>query len=273
VTGAPGGASAAADEADGRILVERRGALLLIGIDRVPKRNGFSEKMVIELAEAFDRLEHEAEVRCGVLHALGPHFTAGLQLDQLAAWFEVGRHLAVPGKVDPYNLRPPLRTKPVVAAVQGICFTAGIELMLAADIVVAAADCRFGQIEVKRGIMANHGATIRMVERAGWGNAMRYLLTGDEFDAETARHLGFVQEVVEPGRQLDRAIELAERIANQAPLAVRATIENSRRAVEHGPAAAIADLGPVQLKLMATEDAAEGVASFREKRPARFTGR
>ena len=258
---------------DGQIQVEPRGALLLIGIDRVPKRNGFSEKMVIELAEAFDRMEHDAAIRCGVLHALGPHFTAGLQLDQLTPWFEAGRHLALPGKVDPYNLRPPLRTKPVVAAVQGICFTAGIELMLAADLVVAAQDCRFGQIEVKRGIMANHGATIRMVERAGWGNAMRYLLTGDEFDAETAFRLGFVQEVVETGRQLDRAIELAERIAAQAPLAVQATIRNAAQAVEHGPAAAIAGLGPVQLRLMATEDAAEGVASFREKRDAKFSGR
>ena len=258
---------------DGQIQVEPRGPLLLIGIDRVPKRNGFSEKMVIELAEAFDRMEHDTAIRCGVLHALGPHFTAGLQLDQLTPWFEAGRHLALPGKVDPYNLRPPLRTKPVVAAVQGICFTAGIELMLAADLVVAARDCRFGQIEVKRGIMANHGATIRMVERAGWGNAMRYLLTGDEFDAETAFRLGFVQEVVETGRQLDRAIELAERIAAQAPLAVQATIRNAAQAVEHGPAAAIAGLGPVQLRLMATEDAAEGVASFREKRDAKFSGR
>ena len=258
---------------DGRILVEQRGQLLLIGIDRVPKRNGFSEKMVVELAEAFDRLEQDPAAHCGVLHALGPHFTAGLQLDQLKGWFEAGRHLALPGKIDPYNLRPPLRTKPVVAAVQGICFTAGIELMLGADVVVAAEDCRFGQIEVKRGIMANHGATIRMVERAGWGNAMRYLLTGDEFDAETALRLGFVQEVVETGRQLDRAIELAERIAAQAPLAVRATIQNARKAIDHGPAAAIAELGPVQLRLMRSDDAAEGVASFREKREARFTGR
>jgi len=258
---------------DGRILVEQQGDLLLIGIDRVPKRNGFSEKMVVELAEAYDRMEQDPAVRCGVLHALGPHFTAGLQLDQLMSWFEAGRHLALPGKIDPYNLRPPLRTKPVVAAVQGICFTAGIELMLGADVVVAAADCRFGQIEVKRGIMANHGATVRMVERAGWGNAMRYLLTGDEFDAETALRLGFVQEVVETGRQLARAIELAQRIAAQAPLAVQATLRNAALAVDHGPAAAVAEFGSTQLRLMASEDAAEGVASFREKREARFSGR
>jgi len=102
---------------------------------------------------------------------------------------------------------------------------------------------------------------------------MRYLLTGDEFDAETALRLGFVQEVVETGRQLDRAIELAERIATQAPLAVQATLSNAAQAIEHGPAAAVAGLGPVQIRLMASEDAAEGVASFREKRDAKFSGR
>jgi enoyl-CoA hydratase len=92
-----------------------------------------------------------------------------------------------------------LRTKPVVVAVQGVCFAVGIELMLAADMVVAAEDTRFGQIEVRRGIFPNHGATLRIVERAGCGNAMRYLLTGDEFDAATALRLGLVQEVVPTG--------------------------------------------------------------------------
>jgi enoyl-CoA hydratase len=258
---------------EGRIVVEKRGTLQLIGIDRVPKRNGFSERMVIELGEAFDALEQDSEVRVGVLHAFGDHFTGGIQLDQLSSWFEAGRHLAPEGSVDPFHLRKPLRTKPVVAAVQGICFTVGIELMLAADIVIAASDCRFGQIEVKRGIMANHGATIRIVERAGWGNAMRYLLTGDEFDSETAFRLGLVQEVVPPGRQLERAIELAERIARQAPLAVAETLRSARLAHTEGPQVATAEFGAINQRLSATEDAREGVRSFAERRPARFTGR
>jgi enoyl-CoA hydratase/carnithine racemase len=258
---------------EGRIVVERRGAVQLIGIDRVPKRNGFSERMVIELGEAFDTLEQDSEVRVGVLHAFGDHFTGGLQLDQLASWFKEGRHLAPEGSVDPFHLHEPLRTKPVVAAVQGICFTVGIELMLAADIVIAASDCRFGQIEVKRGIMANHGATIRIVERAGWGNAMRYLLTGDEFDSETAFRLGLVQEVVPPGRQLERAIEIAERIAQQAPLAVAETLRSARLALTEGPEAAAAEFGAINPRFSATEDAQEGVRSFAERRPARFAGR
>jgi len=258
---------------DGRIVVEQRGHILLMGLDRVPKLNGVSEKMFVELAQAYDRLEKDPDLRVGVLHAFGPHFSAGIQLDQLQERFKNGLHLTPFGHVDPFGLFPPLRTKPVVAAVQGISFTITIELMLAADIVIAASDCRFGQIEVRRGIFANHGATIRMVERAGWGNAMRYLLTGDEFDAATALRLGMVQEVVEPGRQLGRALELAEKIAAQAPLAVQATITNARQAVLYGPESAVLQFGPLQQELFATEDAAEGVMSFKEKRAAVFKGK
>jgi enoyl-CoA hydratase len=160
-----------------------------------------------------------------------------------------------------------------VCAVQGICFTLGIELMLAADIVIAADDCRFAQIEVKRGIMPAGGATVRMVERAGWGNAQRHLLTGDEFGATEALRLAFVQEVVPSGTQKERALQLAGVIAEQAPLAVRASLASSRLAVDHGPHAAIREFNAQQARLMATGDAAEGVRSFVERRKGRFAGR
>jgi enoyl-CoA hydratase/carnithine racemase len=263
----------AAAPAEGRIVVQKRGHLLLIGIDRAPKLNGFGEAMLDQLGHAYQTLEDDPEARVGVLHAFGAHFSAGVQLDQVQALFRAGRHLTPSGLVDPFDLFPPLRSKPVVAAMQGICFTIAIELMLACDIVVAAEDCRFGQIEVKRGIFANHGATIRIVERAGWGNAMRYLLTGDEFDSATALRLGLVQEIVATGHQLHRAIEIAERIAEQAPLAVQATLANARRAVLHGPQSAALEFGSVQQRLFASDDAAEGVLSFKEKRPAAFRGR
>src|SRR5262249_31615929 len=177
-----------------------------------------------------------------------------------------------PGAVDPFGLRPPMRTKPLVCAVQGICFTLGIELMLAADIVVAASDCRFAQLEVKRGIIPSGGATLRMVERAGWGNAQRYLLTGDEFGAAEALRLGLVQEVVAVGEQKKRATALAGTIAEQAPLAVRASLASSRLALEEGPRAAIAALHGQQRVLMETADAQEGMRSFLERRRGRFVG-
>jgi enoyl-CoA hydratase/carnithine racemase len=178
--------------------------------------------------------------------------------------------------VEPTDLGSPglrRRTKPMVAAVQGITFTLGIELMLAADVVVAADDCRFSQLEVQRGIMATGGATLRMAQRAGLGNAMLHLLTGDEFGSAEALRLNFVQKVVPAGTQLAEAIRIAESIAAQAPLAVVATRLNVIKAIEQGPLAATAEFAGVQQRLAQSEDAAEGVRSFVEKRPARFSGR
>jgi enoyl-CoA hydratase/carnithine racemase len=111
-----------------------------------------------------------------------------------------------------------------------------------------------------------------MVQRAGWGNAMRYLLTDDEFDAETALRFNYIQEIVPAGQQLDRAIELAEKICAQAPLAVRGTIANSRKYLEEGFHAAVAVFATVNIELGKTNDAKEGLAAFVERRPAKFTG-
>ena len=176
-------------------------------------------------------------------------------------------------KIDPMDLYPPLRTKPVVSAVRGYCYTIGIELMLAGDIVVAGAETRFRQHEGARGVMAAGGATIRFAERAGWGNAMRWLLTGDEFDAVEARRIGFVQEITAPGRDIIRATEIAQTIAAQAPLATVAMRENARKAQHEGLAAAIAEIRPRQQEIMDSEDAQEGLRSFTERRPGDFKGR
>jgi len=258
---------------DGEILTRREGAVFVIGLNRPAKLNGFTPKMLKDLAAAYTAFEQDRAARVAVLYAEGPHFTAGLDLPKVAPLMGDRNLLVAPGQIDPCNNIPPFRSKPVVAAVQGITFTIGIELMLAADVVVAASDCRFSQLEVKRGIMATGGATIRMVERAGWGNAMRYLLTGDEFDVATALRLGFVQEVTEPGGQFAEAMRMAQRIAAQAPLAVSATLRNARLAVEDGPAAAVADFRPTQSVLMQSDDVREGVASFVERRVAVFNGR
>lgn len=262
-----------ADGSEGRIHTKLKDGVFLIGIDRPAKLNGFTPGMLRALALAYTAFENDPAARCALVYAEGKHFTAGLDLPKVAPHLGSDWLMVEDEEIDPFGLRAPFRSKPVIFAVQGICFTLGIELMLAADMVIAASDTRFSQLEVKRGLMPTGGATIRMVERAGWGNAMRYLLTGDEFDSATALRLGFVQEVVEPGEQFGRALELATDVVRQAPLAVEATIDSARMALHEGPIAAAAKFGVTQKGLLASEDFQEGLRSFKDKRVPRFTGK
>lgn len=259
-------------DGNGTVRLEAKGDLLLIEIDRPKKLNGFTPKMFRELGSAYTALESD-QFRCGVLYANGGSFTAGIDLPQISPLMKAGEELIPQDCVDPFGLRPPMRTTPLVVAVKGYCYTLGIELMLAADIVIAARDTRFSQLEVKRGIMATGGATIRMVQRAGWGNAMHLLLTGDEFSAETALRMNFVQEVVDCGTELARALQIAGNIASQAPLAVRETMRSAQLALEGNKAAAVKELASVQSSLLNSVDAREGLVSFIERRPASFEGR
>ncbi len=264
------------DVAQGSVDCTVQDNLLLICINRPAKRNGFTPKMFKELGEAYTRLDDDASLRVGVLHAAGAHFTAGLDLPSIAPMMRRGEKSVPLGLVDPLDLGMAgyrRRVKPMVVAVQGITYTLGIELMLAADVVVAADDCRFSQLEVKRGIMATGGATLRMAERAGLGNAMLHLLTGDEFGSNEALRLNFVQRVVPAGQALAEAVKIAQSIAEQAPQAVVATRQNVLKAVEHGPVVAMHDFIEVQRRLANSEDAKEGLDSFVERRAARFIGR
>src|SRR5437764_13067043 len=247
------------------------GRILVMTVDRVEKKNAFTPKISSELAAALTQLDEDPELFVGVLTFAGDQTTAGLEMP---LFFGPGAELR-PGAVDavdPFGLGRRL-TKPLVTAVQGITFTIGIEITLAGDIIVAASDARFCQLEPKRGLAPLGGATIRYVQRAGWGNAMYHLLRADEFSAEEALRIGLVQEVVEPGRQRDRAIELARELLQCAPLALQHTIANARLALDEDEPAAIAAIPAMSKAVMATADFQEGIASFIERRPARFTGR
>jgi enoyl-CoA hydratase/carnithine racemase len=254
-----------------KITTEKRGHLFLIGVNRPEKMNAFDGEMLRALGDAFGALENDGDARVGVIFAHGDHFTAGLDLGNVAPLIMQGQLDFGAGAIDPWGVHGRMRTKPTVIAVHGRCLTLGIELCLAQDMTVAARDTRFAQIEIKRGIFPFGGATFRLPRVAGWGNAMRWLLTGDEFGADEAHRIGLVQEVVEPGQQLARAVELAETIAAQAPLGVRATLASARRAFAEEEAARA--LMPELLRLMQSEDAREGMMSFLERRAARFTGR
>jgi enoyl-CoA hydratase/carnithine racemase len=256
------------------VTLERDGHVLLIGLNRAHKRNSFDRAMLADLSRAYGLLESDDSVRAGVLFAHGDHFTAGLDLVDVGPSVAAGEMPAPEGGRNPWRLDGPWTT-PLVAVAHGWCMTLGIELLLAADIRLAANGTRFTQLEVQRGIYPFGGATIRLPRDAGWGNAMRWLLTGDEFDAAEAYRIGLVQEVADDAQTaLARAREIAHTIADRAaPLGVRATLASAHLARSEGEAAAIAELTPAVTKLFASADAAEGVQSFIERRQAKFSGR
>ena len=189
---------------------EKRGHVFLIGLNRPDKKNAFNLALLRELSAALGELEADDDLRVGVIFAHGDNFTAGLDLMDVAPVMGSGQPILAEGAMDPVGIHGPRCSKPLICAVHGLCLTLGIELMLASDIVVAGENARFAQIEIKRGIFPFGGATQRWIAASGWGNAMRYLLTGDELDAATAYRIGMVQEVVPVDQVLPRALALAE---------------------------------------------------------------
>ncbi len=255
------------------LTVETRGHVNLIGLARPEKYNAFNLEMLRELSHAYTTFEQDPELRCALLFANGKHFTSGLELSEVGPAVAAGKPLFPEGGIDPLDLMEPRRRKPVVIVMQGYTFTIGVELALASDVRVAADDAIFAQMEVCRGIMPFGGATLRFWQVAGWGNAMRHMLTGGRFDAAEALRIGLVQEVTAPEELFNRGLELASTIAAQAPLAVQATRRAAQVALEQGREAALGTLMAEAKQLMATEDATEGVMSFIERREAKFKGR
>jgi enoyl-CoA hydratase/carnithine racemase len=257
-----------------RVTVDRDGHILLIGLNRTDKRNAADLQLLQELSLAYGELERDPELRCGLVFAHGDHFTGGLDLADVGPRMTgAGLDIVPEGGINPWQIEGQSLSKPVVIAVQGICLTLGIELILASDIAVAAESTEFAQIEVARGILPFGGATIRFPRAVGWGNAMRWILTGDSFDAAEALRIGMVQEVVPTGTQYARALELAKRVAAQAPLAVQAALANAKLALREGDAAAEAQLQPELVRLVATEDSQIGMRAFLTRTKAEFIGR
>src|SRR3954468_14082727 len=246
--------------------IDRDGHLLLMGLNRPEKRNAFDLAMLEELSLAYGELESDDDLRAGVLFANGDHFTGGLDLISVRPNLAAGKSPFPENGRDPWRLDGPW-TKPVVAAAQGWVMTLGIELLLAADVRIAAADARFAQIEVNRGIYPFGGATVRFPQVAGWGNALRWILTGDEFDAQEALRIGLVQEVAaDAATARDRATAIARTIAEDAaPLGVRTILASAHRARREGDEAAFRQLAPDVATLFATADGAEGMQSFVER--------
>ena len=266
------------------ISIEQRDHVLLIGLNRPDKKNAINTEMFRGLSTAYTQLCDDPALRCGILHSNADLFSAGLDLMDMAPALtgQEGnnlRTLTEDDQVDPFKWSSVgakvgrLRDKPLIAAINGRCYAAGIELSLGADILLAEESSTFAQAEIRRGLMPLGGGIDRLVARAGWGNAMRWLLTGDEFDAKEAYRIGLIQEITPDGRVLDRALEIAARITSAAPLGVKGTLLNATEGAMNGPLAAAEQMRPYAFETIAqSKDIQEGIAALFQKREPNFIG-
>lgn len=262
------------EQQPGKVSREIRGTIFLIGLDRAQKRNAFDSHMIHELSLALTEYDDHPELRCAILFAHGPHFTAGLDLLELQPKLAEGVFDFSDDLVNPWGTVGRQRRKPLITVVHGYCYTAGIELMLNSDLVIAADNSQFAQLEVQRGILPFGGATARFVQTAGWVKAMRYLLTGDVFNATDAEQMNLITEIAS-GEQvaLSRALEIAQSIASAAPLAVQATLKSAQQAFLNSPEMAFSQLQDLLTPLLHSADAKEGALAMVERRQANFSGK
>lgn len=247
------------------------GHVCVISLDNVAKKNAITPELMAELSAHLTRFEDDDDLWVAILDPAGEHTTAGLDMPKFFGPGATAKPLPE-DQVDPFALQR-RTTKPVISVVHGITYTIGIEIMLAGDIVIAADTARFCQLESKRGIAPFGGAHFRYLTRTGWGNAMYHLFLCDEFDAQEALRIGFVQEVHPYGKHRERALEIARRICQCAPLGLRATKKAALEYLAQGERAAVAAIPAIQKAVFATEDFKEGIQSFVERREARFQGR
>ncbi len=243
----------------------------LVTIDRPDVLNALDASVLGSLAAAFRRLDADPACRAIVLTGSGSRaFAAGADIKAMAA--ATPGTIAAIGGFDHWATLAAVGV-PVVAAVRGFALGGGCELALQCDVIVAADDAIFGQPEIRLGVMPGAGGTQRLTRAIGKARAMRLILTGDTIDAREAERLGLISLAVPPEETLDRALELAERIAGMPPLAVRAAKAAVRAADELPLSEGLELERQAFFDLFATADQKEGMAAFAEKRPPRWTGR
>jgi enoyl-CoA hydratase len=254
------------------VLFERRGRVALVTMNRPEKRNALDGQMRCAFLGVMDRIRRETDTRAVVITGAGDKaFIAGADISEFEGRSPVDqfRVMRLPTVFDAIERFP----KPVIAAVNGFCLGGGMELALACDIRLASANAQFGQPEVNLGIIPGGGGTQRLPRIVGLGNALRLILTGEMITAEDALRLGLVAEVTPPDALLDRAVAMGELIASKSPVAVAAAKEATRAAMSL-PLDEGLRLETALFQLcFSSEDKAEGVRAFLEKRAANFTGR
>jgi enoyl-CoA hydratase len=258
---------------DGGVVVhEVRGRAMLITINRPDKRNALDRQVRSEFLDAIAAARANDAVRAIVVTGAGDKaFVAGADISEFEerTTVEQWRVMKSPTIFDAIERCP----TPVIAAVNGFCLGGGMELALSCDIRIASASARFGQPEVNLGIIPGGGGTQRLPRIVGLGAALKMILTGEMIGADEALRLGLVNEVLDPSALLDRALALAETIAAKSPVAVAAAKEATRAALNL-PLDDGLKLETALFQLcFASDDRAEGVRAFLEKRAAQFTGK
>lgn len=254
------------------VTTEPAAGVLMVAIHGERRRNALDLAAFRALAAAWQALEESAEARVGVLVGNGTDFCSGADLSDIASEIARAARAGV-AAADVWRdihgavLRNVTMSKPVVSAVEGICFGAGMELVGATDIRIAGESARFALPEVKHGVVASGGSLARLARQIPYAPAMQILLTGAEVSASRMAELGFVNEVVADGQAAGRALAVARAIADNSPVAVRAT----KRAVVSGlagelEAAYIAE-DRISREVLRGPEAAEGARAFAEKRP------
>jgi enoyl-CoA hydratase len=249
------------------VLVERRGAVQVIVINRPEARNALNLAVATGIRDAVDELDASDELRAGVLTGTGGNFSAGMDLKA----FLTGERPSFPGRGLCGITETPPR-KPLIAAVEGWALAGGFELVLACDLVVAGASARFGVPEVKRALVAGAGGALLLAQRIPRAIALEMLLTGEPIDAERAAEVGLINRLVDEGQAVDIAVELAMRIAANGPLALIATKDIATHGGDWDGAEKWEKATALMTPVFTSQDAQEGARAFAEKRPPVWKG-
>ncbi|QHG80917.1 crotonase/enoyl-CoA hydratase family protein [Rhodococcus rhodochrous] len=283
-TEAPGAADSDISSREPHCLVEQRGHVLIVTLNRPEARNALSGEMMAIMNEAWDRVDNDPEIRVAILTGAGGAFCAGADLKAMNAAppgdkFEQGERSDGNGNGGGWDLSrlPALLkgrrlTKPLIAAVEGAAIAGGTEILQGTDIRVAGESAKFGVSEAKWGLFPLGGSAVRLVRQIPYTIAADILLTGRHIKAAEAKEIGLIGHVVPDGTALDKALEIAETIANNGPVAVQAilrTIRDSEGLHEEEAFRIDAELGAAVFK---SADAKEGPRAFAEKRAPKFTG-